>query len=228
MKSSDPYLSIGLRCNPFIAESHPGVPDSLWVDRGFSTAPPAGAKCLVQMLGDKGAGKTSHLKHWCQQTPGPYCYYPPGWGRWKLPPVGAIAYWDEADRIPKPLLYWALIQAARVNATIAAGTHVDLSWAAKWAGLSVQTIVFPPLEVEALLTWVHYRIAAVQLPDATPLLSLTQEQASDIAAQSGASWRNAAVHLHIWAAQVAQAHLQSEISPFEGNFETIRKHLHQQ
>jgi hypothetical protein len=205
MNAIDPYIALGLRRNPFIAESHPGVPAHLWIDRGFSQAPPIRANLLLQILGEKGAGKTSHLLHWREQTPGAYCYYPPGWARWKLPTVDAIAYWDEADRIPLPLLYTALWQAARTRATIVAGTHADLSAIARQVGLQVQTLDLPVLQVETLMDWVALRIAAVQLPNTTVKLQLSPTRAAEIIAASGASWRTAAVQLHIWAAEVARS-----------------------
>ncbi len=109
----------------------------LWIDRGWSAPPQPGAKQLIQIIGVKGAGKTSHLKHWQAQTGGPYCYYPPGWDRVKLPVVSPIAgpihqriaYWDEADRIPTPVLVAALLTAAQTSHTIIVGTHKDLSYA---------------------------------------------------------------------------------------------------
>jgi hypothetical protein len=205
MIALDPYWTLGLRCNPFIAEATSGVPTHLWIDRGYSVAPPAGACLLVQIMGEKGAGKTSHLLHWREQAPGPYSYYPEGVARWKLPPVAAIAYWDEANRIPLPFLYLALWQATRRNATIVAGTHADLSPVAHQVGLPVETIDLQPLQPEALIAWATLRIEAVRLPE-TPVvdLVLTPTKAAEIVAVSGASWREAAIHLHIWAAEVAK------------------------
>lgn len=200
----DPYQQLGLRCNPFIAEQIPGVAADLWLDRGFSQAPSPGTQTLVQLIGDKGAGKTSHLLHWQQQTGGSYAYYPPGWGRWKIPPVEAIAYWDEADRIPMPLLLRSLANATRRQATIVVGTHVDLSWAAHWTGLKVQTIEFPIITLEEIRSWANRRIAAVQLPDVPSVeLSLDTEILEEILAQSNNSWRTIATHLHIWVAKIA-------------------------
>ncbi len=200
----DPYQQLGLRCNPFIAEQIPGVPADLWLDRGFSQAPSPGTQTLVQLIGDKAAGKTSHLLHWQQQTGGSYAYYPPGWGRWKIPPVEAIAYWDEADRIPIPVLLGSLAYATRRQATIVVGTHVDLRWAAYWTGLKVQTIEFPVITFEEIKSWANRRIAAVQLPNVSSVeLSLDTETLEEILAQSNNSWRTIATHLHIWVAKIA-------------------------
>lgn len=212
---TDPYWAIGLSRNPFIAESLPEVPAALWIDRGFSAAPLVQTQRLVQILGEKGAGKTSHLKHWQQQAPGPYCYYPDGMARWKLPPVAAIAYWDEANRIPLPLLLQRFWQARQQQATIVAGTHADLSRWARLMGLTVQTIFLPALDVDALMAWAHLRIGAVRRSDLNPpQLVLSREQAAKIVAIAGSSWREAAVHLHIWAANAANAQRQMDSAGF--------------
>lgn len=202
--SIDPYATIGLRGNPFFAEEEVGVPEALWLDRGFSTAPPVRAKRLVQVMGDKGAGKTSHLKHWQAQADGPYCYYPEGRWRWKFPLIAAIAYWDEANRIPLLLLVPALWRASHLGATIVAGTHTDLSHIARLVGLEVYAICLPQLEVEPLIAWVKLRIEAVRLPEATVKLELTPDLAAEIVL-TAKSWREAAVLLHIWAAKTASA-----------------------
>ncbi|MEL7034585.1 MAG: hypothetical protein AAFO04_03040 [Cyanobacteria bacterium J06592_8] len=200
----DPYQKLGLRCNPFIAEQIPGVDPNLWIDRGFSQPPQPQQKTLVQLIGEKGAGKTSHLLHWHQQTGGSYTYYPPGWKRWKIPPVQPITYWDEADRIPKPLLCFALAQASRQGATIVAGTHCDLSQIADFFRLKVQTLKFSKLTPEEIIRWAEKRIQAVQLSDVKSVrLKLDKAEVELIAKQSGTSWRAVAIYLHIWAAKVA-------------------------
>jgi hypothetical protein len=201
-QSLNPYQALGLSRNPFVAEQESGVLPSLWLDRGFSQAPEPGAGKLIQFLGEKGAGKTSHLKHWQQQTGGAYCYYPPSPKRWRFPAVDAIAYWDEADRIPLPILVMSLALAAQRRSTIVIGTHVDLAWVA--CGLAVTTIAFPPLDATTLMHWVNLRIHAVRLPDEDLGLHLTPEQAAEIVAIVGSSWRDAADQLHMWAAQCAR------------------------
>ncbi|MEM8809795.1 MAG: hypothetical protein AAGF01_27555, partial [Cyanobacteria bacterium P01_G01_bin.38] len=142
MRSADdlatsPYSRLGLRGNPFIASDTPGVVAKLWIDRGCSAAPQPQARQLVQVIGVIGAGKTSHLRHWQAQTGGPYCYYPPGWRRLKIPTVSQITYWDEADRIPFIFLVIALAWAKLTGATVVAGTHADLGNIARQLGLRV-------------------------------------------------------------------------------------------
>ena len=200
---SNPYLALGLQRNPFFAEDDPSVPEILWVDRGWSQAPPCQSRQLIQVMGDKGFGKTSHLKRWQSQTGGPYCYYPPGLGRLKLPPVAKIAYWDEADRIPLPFLVASLLRAAHTRATIVIGTHRDLGNIAGLMGLSVRSIDLPPLDVETLLLWTSRSIAAVRLPQASCYLQLSPKKAREVVSIANGSWRDAADYLHIWAAEVA-------------------------
>lgn len=160
---------------------------------------------LVQLLGEKGAGKTSHLLHWRAQADGPYRYYPPDLRRWRFPPLAPIVYWDEADRIPRLWLLLALALAACQRATVIVGTHRDLSTPARRVGLAVQTVELPALTVAEVQTWAALRVAAVCLTaDVPPCLCLSDTEAAAVVAQAGGSWRAAGVLLHIWAAQVAR------------------------
>ncbi|MGK7910950.1 MAG: hypothetical protein AB4050_05610 [Synechococcus sp.] len=199
----NPYLKLGLRCNPFITEDIPGVPAELWIDRGYSTPPSPSQQQLVQIMGVEGAGKTSHLKHWQACTGGPYCYYPPGLGGVKLPPIAAIAYWDEANRIPSPFQVIAFAQARIIGATIVAGTHANLGSLARRCGLSVTTIHLRPFNAETLLDWANLRINAVRVPNQDCSLVLQHDQASELAKQANGSWREVSDRLHIWAAEQA-------------------------
>lgn len=221
--SRNPYLTLGLKRNPFVLEGSSALPNSLWLDRGWSTPPPAQAKRLVQLIGVKGAGKTSHLRHWRSHTGGPYCYYPPGLGRIKLPPTGLlkplaageVLYWDECDRIPLPLLITAFTIAAKHRRTVAAGTHQDLGWAARIAGLAVKTIVLKPFSAEMLIAWAEQRLRAVCIPDRPCLLRLSKAKAEKIAIAARGSWRESADTLHVWAAMQAQKKLK-ETANLEG------------
>jgi hypothetical protein len=163
-------------------------------------------QCFWQIIGDPGAGKTSHLLHWQRQTGGDYIYYPIEFRqRWQWPTLGTIAYWDEVDRMPIPLLLTGLTTARSQDSTIVAGTHKCLQWAGKLTGLRVETIRLPPLTEDELIRWAEQRIAAVRLCDRIPIsLELTDVDVRVIIQQSQASWRQAATLLHIWAAQVAR------------------------
>lgn len=210
MTSDNPYHRLGLYCNPFVSEEIDELIETSWIDRGLSRSPSVRAKLFVQLQGAEGAGKTAHLLYWQRQTNGVYVSYPPQrmWHqarRWRTPPIGDIAYWDEAQAIPLPLLLLALGQAAIHESTIVVATHVDLSWAAKSVGLTVKTYTLPSLDIETLLQWAQQRIKAARLPNTTKAsLHLTPEVAEQILAQSKDSWRTAAVHLHVWAATKAR------------------------
>ncbi|NJN74046.1 MAG: hypothetical protein HC799_15155 [Limnothrix sp. RL_2_0] len=205
------YNAIGLGRNPFVAKDNLTNAEETWLDRGYSTAPKIKAKQLVQILGDKGFGKSSHLNHWRSPTGGSYCYYPPGLGRWKFPKVEPIVYWDEADRIPFIFLIPALLWASLTHATIAAGTHRDLSFWAKLCGLTVTTITLPPVDAETLQTWAIAEINAVTLPGQTCPLHLSIPEAETIIKKAHGSWRSATDYLHIWAAAIAKQTEQNNL-----------------
>lgn len=202
---TNPYAALGLQRNPFALDEALAVPDWLWLDCGHSDAPTPGQRRMVQLVGVKGAGKSSHLFRWQAQRPGPYHYVAPAWHRrWRWLPVAPIVYWDELDRLPQPLRTLSLWRAARAGATLCVGTHVDLSADARRAGLAVTTIVLGPIvEPSLLIAWAARRIAQAALPDAAPLLVLDEATAASILAQSEGSWRIAADYLHIWAAQAS-------------------------
>jgi hypothetical protein len=198
---SDPYALLGLSRNPFVAEQEPGVAHDLWLDRGFPSAPEPGQRVFVQLVGPRGAGKTSLLLRWRGLSQAPYHYAPPDHRRWALPPLAQLVYWDEADRIP--LLPLALALASLHRATVVVGTHTDLRTHAKRCGFQVQTVCFAALDAPTLLHWANRRIDAARLPSAPCPLVLDDATSARIAAAAGASWRIAADQLHVWAADAA-------------------------
>ena len=194
----DPYKRVGLCGNPFVAEPYnrttaaPDITSTLWLDRGFSQAPAPAQRQLVQIIGVKGAGKSSHLAQWRKQRHGAVQYYPPpnamlkrlatyksilpdsallyianrlSRSTWQRPPIGDICYWDEACRIPLPSLLLALWRGRRQRATICAGTHRDLSRWAKLCGLKVTTISLDGFSSDELQRWANARIKAARLID---------------------------------------------------------------
>ncbi len=195
LDSPDPYRGVGLERNPFLLEVG-AVEARVWVDRGSSDAPPVGAGIFWQILGVKGAGKSSHLQHWLAQTGGVYRYYGPHWtSRWTMPPVQPIAYWDEADRIPAPLLWLALANAARQKASIVAATHRDLALEARRAGLEVKTMWLERISPEQLLEWAELRIARVRLESGSNY-RVTLLEAEEMLKTSSDSWRELGGVLH--------------------------------
>ncbi len=205
MSYCDPYHKLGLCRNPFLAPDNLQIPSQRWIDFGFSEAPPIQKGLFWQVIGEKGAGKTSHLLHWRQQTGGIYYYCQPGWKGWLLPPVAKIVYWDEANRIPLPLLLISLWRSRFINATIVVATHNNLAKIVSWFGFEIKTISLSTLCVENLLQWAKKLIESERLSPSIPIpLELTTDDAKKIIAQSQGSWRKAANYLHIWAAQIAK------------------------
>jgi len=194
--AGDPYRRCGLAANPF-AHGDAGEPAAAWVDRGLPPPPAPGARRLVQVIGVKGAGKTSTLRRWRDAGPAPWRYVPRGARRLRPLPVAPLVYWDEADRAPAALRRWALRAAARRGATVVAGTHADLGAEAQRAGLGVDTLVLPPITAAELTTWAARRLAVV---GAGPDWALPAPVAADVAARAGASWRTAGDLLHVWVA----------------------------
>lgn len=201
----DPYHKLGLRRNPFIAPENLEIPSQLWLDFGVSQSPPIANKLFIQIIGEKGAGKTSHLLHWQQETGGIYYYCQPDYHRWQLPPVQAIAYWDEADRIPLFFLFISLLKARFLNATIVVGTHKNLKIIPQLLGLKIETIILTTLNINNLLKWVEKHLEKERLSSTTPILwRITPVQAEEIVAKSQKSWRKAANYLHILLAKMAK------------------------
>lgn len=212
------YEALGLRGNPFYAEDVPpnqsewkGIGADQWIDRGHSQPPPVSAGLLVQLIGVKGAGKSSHLAHWRSQRPGPAHYYPDrGVARFRLPPLASICYWDEACRIPRVWLHWALFWAARRGMTVCVGTHRDLSREARLYGLQVETIALDGIHPVEVQDWAARRVASVALPSGTDF-SVPEELISQLLAECGNSWRELGLRLHVWAAGEAREAMQHEI-----------------
>jgi hypothetical protein len=195
---TDPYRRCGLRRNPFAYDNDDSALEVTWVERGPVPSVDPGRRRLIQVVGIRGAGKTSTLRRWRVEAPGPWRYVPPGLRRLRPLPVAALVYWDEADRAPALLRRWALRSAYRRGATVVAGTHVDLEAEALAAGLDVDTVMLPAISAQELIAWAAQRFAAV---GADSSWVLTQSVAADVADRAGASWRIAGDLLHIWVAR---------------------------
>ena len=172
----DRYHRMGLRRNPFSIEATAELEAgsvSWFLTRGLGPAPEPGGSVLVQVIGDRGFGKTTQLDHWRQQRPGPYHYVPaaPYRDRWRTAPVEALVYGDEIDRQARPVRRRWFASLARARATVVVGTHCDLSRVAKWAGLDVVTHMLEPASLSQLSRIVEARVAAVALdPEAVPTI----------------------------------------------------------
>ena len=157
----DRYGVVGLHRNPFAVADHGGErAGAVFVDRGVPRPPPPGAMTVVQVLGDQGAGKTTHVMHWRAAAAGPYHYFPkrPYTQRWRRPPVETLVYGDEIDRMPRPLRWWWFRQLARVEATVVIGTHVDLSRLAMRTGFAAQAHVLDRVDIDTFGAIVERRL----------------------------------------------------------------------
>ena len=160
--STDPYAWCGLLGNPFVAEPAQPWTEPGWAERTPAEPPAPGQGLLIQFVGVKGAGKSTTLNRFRSRSPGPHRYVPPGPGRWRPLPVAPLVYWDELDRSPAGLRWAGWLRAARIRATVVAGTHVDLAAEAGRAGLRVRTVVLPPITVAELTAWAEARLAGAR------------------------------------------------------------------
>ena len=201
----DRYRQAGLTRNPFAFSSdRPITP----VDRGLP-APSYQAGTLVQVVGHKGAGKTTQVQAWRDDVAGPYHYVEPELGsRWTKPPMAPVVYADEVDRMAPPVRYRWFRRLARGRCCLIMGTHVDLSAVAERAGLATTTHVLGPVDRATLDEIVRRRIEAVSLPG-HPQFQLRPSQVSAVHAAAGGSIRDAETLLHELVAElVAERHVE--------------------
>ncbi len=193
------YRRLGLVRNPFawVDDVDPGP----FLDHLGLETPEPGASRLLQLIGEKGAGKSTHLRHWQSITGGPYYYVEPVGPA--DPPLGPIAYWDEADRVNDRHLRKLFAVALKTGATVVAGTHRDLAKPAQASGLPVHTVEFQELEIEVLRQWAEARIAEASFGE--PQLVIPDEVLRTVISRVEASLREAGDLLHIWVAQQARA-----------------------
>jgi hypothetical protein len=202
---TDPYAALGLTRNAFVCDDPRALPDGLWLDHGLQGAPEPAARTALQVIGVRGAGKTSLLSRWHASTGGVYRWVPPAMARWRPLPCAPICYWDEADRAPQIILTLSLLRARRVGATVVLGTHTDLSRQIRRAGLDARTLTLPAPGSDSVMQWATLRIAAVRISGAaSPGLTLDEATAARIAASAGGSWRTVGDQLHAWAADASR------------------------
>ena len=189
------YDQLGLTGNPFVAESAPGVAEQVFTDVGLAL-PSQGA--VVELVGCRGAGKTTHLCRWIGT--GDYHHVELAWSRRRPPPLpaaGGIVAWDEADRLPRPVLAWRLSRARRRGGRVLLGTHQP-------TGLADQMLRLPPPTATAVRRFAALRIQAAT-PSGAPVLPLPAAHAERIAAASGGCWWQVGTLLHQWVGQVGEA-----------------------
>ena len=178
----DRYQQHGLRSNPFAVPPGPQGAASVFVDRGLLDPPGAGSSTLVQVIGEKGYGKSTQVFEWQTKAPGPYHYVPrhPYRTRWASPPTETLVYGDEIDRMPSPLRWRWFRQLARLEATVVIGTHIDLAARARRAGLHVVTHHLGPADLSTMATLLRSRIAEVRMADSAVRFELTARLSSPL------------------------------------------------
>ena len=199
----DPYRQAGLDRNPFVAEMSPGVAVEHWIDRRLPPSLTLQPGRLIQIIGAKGAGKTSHLLRWRLLLPGPYRHVGPGKARLANLPVGSVVYWDEADRAL--WLRTALWRVAGRHGMVVVATHRDLSGEAMRAGFNVETHELGQLtsgEVE------RFAVRRINAAGGDPGL-LADIDHDEIARRAGSSLREAGRLLHIEVARRIQGAVNS-------------------
>lgn len=203
------YADLRLTANPFVAEQTPGVPEHLYIEREVDPPSP-GDRRMIQVTGPRGSGKTTLLLHWQRLQPGPYVHIAPGRRRWRAVPIAPIAYWDEADRIPRMIFRRALTAAAQAGSTIVIATHADRSLLGRRAGMTVQPVRLPAPTGPAVQVWAARRIAAAAQPGRVPAIAVDPALAEFVATDCDGSWRVVGDRLHSWAAAQAAAARQSD------------------
>ena len=199
----DRYQAVGLRNNPFAADDliddEPADPAGPWfVSRGLPSPPPPSSRTLVQVIGDQGAGKTTHVRRWRSLTPGPYHYVPrrPYLQRWRRPPVGPVVYADEIDRMPRPIRWVWFRALARASSTAVTGTHIDLTRRAERAGLTVITHRLGPIDRSTLKAIIEARLRSAATGHGPITVEFDDDDITRIHHKSQGSVREAEIICH--------------------------------
>ncbi|MGI9615686.1 MAG: hypothetical protein ACR2QO_22430, partial [Acidimicrobiales bacterium] len=185
---------------PFAGDDNADANPALFVARGLpDEAPPPGSGAFVQVIGESGAGKSTHVHRWRSRAPGPLHYIPlvPYRRRWRRPPLNPIVYGDEIDRMPGPQRWRWFRLLARHGATLVIGSHVDLSDLARKAGFGrdgceLSTFQLPAIDRAALDAMLDARIVAAAIDDTVePAALLTDADRKRILDRSAGSIRHA-------------------------------------
>lgn len=195
----DRYREVGLAGNPFVARAadddtiSESTVDQWFVDRGIPPPPPPGARTLVQLIGDQGLGKSTHLAYWRRLQPGPYHYIPrtPYKARWHRPPVEPLVYGDEIDRMPRALRRRWFADLGRLGATAAIGTHRDLERLGRRFGFEVRTHHLEPANRSELADVLDRRLQASTVEGHTLRFTFTHGELDEILAASAGNLRMA-------------------------------------
>lgn len=192
----DRYHRVGLRGNPFSAsgsaDPHEPVSGPWFVDRGLAPPPPPASAVVVQVIGDQGMGKSTHLAEWRRTQPGPLHYLPrrPYRDRRRPPPVATLVYGDEIDRMPVRLRRRWFRRLAALGATVVIGTHRDLSAVARRAGFGiVHTHRLGPVSQPELALVLDRRLRSAAVAGRLPAVAFTDDDIDAIHDESGGNLR---------------------------------------
>ncbi len=170
-----PFEHLNLRRNPFGEISAEERTSLAMVDleaamthlhSAFELRPP-----VVQLVGDKGYGKTTHLLAIAARFPeAAYLYIPEGeFG--KIPQLGEPLLVDEAQR----LTVWQRRQLFRSGRTLILGTHRDFTGSLRRAGRSVLTLAADRLTTpERVVEILNARVRAMRRHEgAIPVVTMS-------------------------------------------------------
>ena len=168
------------------------------MSRGLPERPTAESGSLVELVGAKGAGKTTQLMAWRRRCPGPYHYVPPTprRSRWAMPPIANQVYVDEIDRLARPVLVRWLRNIARTGSTAVVGTHRSIARPAKLLGLDVVSHHLAPAELSLLSAIIERRFAVGRLTEASPQVGLSASDVREVHTNAAGSLRAAEVLCH--------------------------------
>ena len=181
-----PFSHLNLRRNPFGELTAAERTALAVVDCGEALRHLALPRAVVQVIGEKGYGKTTHLlalaAHFAENA---YVHIPEG-QRAAIPETGEPLLIDEAQRMTL-MQRWRTFRSDR---RIILGTHTDFQSDLCRAGRSILTIAANQFTNESRVhTLLNARIRFAQR-DEGPLPSITASTASNLFAQFGSDIRS--------------------------------------
>jgi hypothetical protein len=193
------YNHHGLKRNPFVFLDLPGVNKEFFLERNYPKIDIQRKKQFIQILGEKGFGKTTYLLHVEKNSTATYKYIPDGLRRICLLPIARYVLLDEIDRYPKIMLVFYMFIYRLIGTNIVIGTHADLSHISKLFGFETVCFEFEELSLEFLKAWMVKRLIKEQEGAEPPMPC--DKTLLDILEKSNNSLREATILLHIWYAK---------------------------
>lgn len=181
-----PFSHLNLRRNPFGELTAAERTPLAVIDCGEALRHLALPRSVVQVIGEKGFGKTTHLlalaAHFADNT---YVHIPEG-QRAAIPVTGEPLLIDEAQRLTLPQRW----QTFRSDRRLILGTHTDFERALRRAGRPILTIAANQFTNELRVhTLLNARIQSARR-DGGPIPSITLSTVSKLLAQFGSDVRS--------------------------------------